>query len=275
MKCISPLKLKANVVPCGKCNYCKQLRALDWCFRLSNELRHAPSGHFVTLTLRFLPQRGVSKRHLQLFFKRLRTRRNRKQIRYYAVAEYGARTLRPHYHAIIFGSTPNEIDRAWKLGHVHIGSVTPESIAYVSNYSLKGSRYPRGANRPFSLMSRRPAIGYRYLETHTTWHRGGQPPIDADTIFADSDVESFRGYTFVNGVRGHLPRFYRDRMFGKLERKLMNAINVAAADKQHAERVAKQMETGMTESEAFNYLIAKHRIEHDLLTKKFVENETI
>lgn len=265
MKCISPLYVRSNVVPCGKCNFCRQLRALDWMFRLSNEMEYADSAHFVTLTLRFAPQMGVYKRHLQLFFKRLRKiqgkRKGAKKVVYYAVAEYGSKTLRPHYHAIIFNCQPLDVVSSWKLGRVHVGKVTPASIAYVTGYSMKSGDYPKGMRKPFSLMSRRPAIGMKYLETHGSWHRGN-----------GISVDTFRSYTMLKGVRGHLPRFYRDKIFKKFEREAMNEINLVLMDKAFDKQIKY---LSQFHPNPYDYLLQIQEQKNKRLKLKFSINETI
>lgn len=287
MKCISPLYVKPNVLPCGKCNYCRQLRMLDWSFRLTNEMRYSTTSYFVTLTLRFAPQLGVSKRHIQLFFKRLRARTPVKVV-YYAVAEYGARTLRPHYHAIIFNADADAIQRSWKLGRIHVGTVSPQSIAYVANYSLKGSRYPKGCRPPFALMSRRPAIGSRYLDTHTDWHRQGlgipsegdlridlrgKKMVQRDDFQTTSDVTNFKAYTFVNGQRGHLPRFYRDRIYTKSERVALTQLALKQMDEQYQKEVERLERLG--HKSPGNYILENHYHNHNSLLKTLESNETI
>ena len=53
-----------------------------------------------------LPKDGVQKRDLHLFFKRLRSRLDyygiEHNLRYFAVAEYGSKTKRAHYHVILW-----------------------------------------------------------------------------------------------------------------------------------------------------------------------------
>jgi len=94
----------------------------------------------------------LSKTDLQKFFKRLRIILYRanlpSKISHYSVGEYGDRGGRPHYHSIIFGMLPNEaqqVEQAWDLGRVHIGSVTPASINYVSQYLDKKVLGPKQA----------------------------------------------------------------------------------------------------------------------------------
>lgn len=78
---------------------------------------------------------------LRKFFKRLRInlkRANRDdKISYYACGEYGDKTDRPHYHAIIFGfpyTDPGFLRDTWSHGHTHVGTVTADSVRYVAQY---------------------------------------------------------------------------------------------------------------------------------------------
>ena len=95
-------------------------------------------------------------RHLELFWKRLRKKYGKK-IKYFAAGEYGERTARPHYHAIVFGMRFDDLDikivetkgfpeaiihspsleKLWGLGHCSVGEVSFESAAYVARYCLK------------------------------------------------------------------------------------------------------------------------------------------
>lgn len=153
MRCISPLTLRISgkrvVVPCNKCNYCLETKRADWSFRLSQELKKASSALFLTLTYEDtqLPINSVglpelNMRHVQLFKKRLRFECSpftKSSLRYYTVGEYGTKTMRPHYHSIIFNIPPakfDSIERIWSHGNVHRGSVTPASIHYVTKYVI-------------------------------------------------------------------------------------------------------------------------------------------
>lgn len=124
-----------------------------------------------------------------------------KQVRYYLVGEYGDRTRRPHYHALIFNLMPSikeNIANVWRLGSCKVGTVTPSSINYCTKYMLKqqfGKKDWR--EKPFTLMSRRPAIGYQYLDKNSKYHK------DNETITVRN----------VNGNFQAMPRFYRDRIW--------------------------------------------------------------
>lgn len=157
------------------------------------------------------------------------------KIRYYSVGEYGSKTQRPHYHSIIYNVHPltiNAIARGeiWGKGIVHIGSVQPESCAYVAKYLIdkeEPTNYER--QKPFTVMSRRPGIGANYLETHRSWHRNldGEP----------------RYYTEVNGKKGRLPRYYKDKLFTKLEKQKWADIAQIFADDKYREQIEKILAT--------------------------------
>lgn len=216
MRCPTPQTVyphgnnKAEVVPCGKCLACLKTKRDDWSFRLMQEYKVSDSGCFITLTYhsKYVPDYGVSKRHFQLFMKRLRKKNGK--IRYYAVGEYGTKTKRPHYHAVIFGlqATERIIRDAWPYGLVHVGKVTEASIRYCTKYVIQRQEsIPKGFAKPFALMSRAYGLGAKYLtdgmmrfhwnaKTHWESH-----PLDA------------RNYTFIHGEKGKLPRYYKEKIW--------------------------------------------------------------
>jgi len=126
----------------------------------------------------------LCKRDVQLWLKRLRKRFANKEIRYYLAGEYGPKTRRPHYHVILFGLSPDELDpdwfyfdgksgpfkpnycrntplyQTWELGVVHIGEANRHSIQYCAGYVTKKiTRKGDGLEPEFQLMSRRPGLG--------------------------------------------------------------------------------------------------------------------
>jgi hypothetical protein len=81
------------VVPCSKCNLCRDKKKREWSFRAICENVYSTSQPlFITCTYnpRHLPKHGVFKEEFQLFMKRIRTNLIRKGIdasnlRYFAV----------------------------------------------------------------------------------------------------------------------------------------------------------------------------------------------
>lgn len=151
---------------------CRINRRRLWVHRMMLEALVHPTASFVTLTYsdENIPDGGtLVPKHLQLFLKRLRARMPGHSIRYFAVGEYGDQTLRPHYHAALFGIDPfehcPETDRAWAFGHTMSGDLTFESASYIAGYVTKkltkkdDPRLPYGHHPEFARMSLRPGIG--------------------------------------------------------------------------------------------------------------------
>lgn len=175
MKCAGPYWRGVQEWPCGKCVPCRVNRSRTWSFRLVLESLLHPYAYFVTLTYApaFLPVTGsVEPRALQLFLKRLRKEVG--TLRYYAVGEYGDKSMRPHYHLAVFTSCPPDVflrgvESAWQedgqpIGLVHVGEITSASAAYIVGYVVKhctrrddprlGGRHPE-----FARMSLKPGLG--------------------------------------------------------------------------------------------------------------------
>ncbi|QXN75161.1 replication initiator protein [Microvirus mar33] len=187
-------------VPCGHCPGCALDKANQWALRLCCEYETDTTWRdkcwFITLTYDddHIPHTPnglctLRKKDVQDFIKRLRYHHLSWDIRYYVSGEYGSHTYRPHYHMIIFnlpiddlqvysrGENPlftsRFIDGVWRNGSCKIGELTYQSCAYTARYTMKkifnGNKYALqdlGIEPEFSLSSRRPAIGFRFLQSH-------------------------------------------------------------------------------------------------------------
>ncbi len=162
-------------VPCGKCLACKKRRASHWSFRLNEEAKTSSSACFLTLTYQTPPTTDngfhtLKKRDFQLFLKRLRKKCPTNKLKYYACGEYGTKTYRPHYHAVLFNlpqsliNKPQTITDTWQNGHIHLANNNQLTINYVVGYMTKNNftrlntfddRLPE-----FSLMSKGMGLGY-------------------------------------------------------------------------------------------------------------------
>lgn len=204
--CSNSIKLKDIEfrIPCGKCLNCKKKRRSDWSLRLEHEYLYSDSALFITLTYNdaSIPRnRGIAtlnKKDLQDYIKRLRNshvayvsrelgirksevKNHSKQIRYYAVGEYGSKTNRPHYHILLFNydiANLKPIEAQWKntqtghpLGFVDIGKVSSASINYTTKYMFKQWGKKDLRQRPFTNMSRRPMIGTGFLNEYKNYLR--------------------------------------------------------------------------------------------------------
>lgn len=212
------------MLPCGKCIGCRLDKSREWALRCMMELKENPEASFLTLTyndgnipVRYFPDPdtgadipcySLSLDDLQRFWKRLRKAFPNNKIRYLASGEYGENSWRPHYHAIVFGFTPPDlqvdfrrenwvyyksdtIDSIWSNGHVNIASVTFDTCAYVARYTAKKFMtveddffIRHNIEKPFLVMSRRPGIGWSYMEKHKSFFENdkiyvnGSDPVD-------------------------------------------------------------------------------------------------
>ena len=156
-------------IPCGKCIGCRLDYAKQWANRIMLEAQYHDDAYFVTLTYddehvprswSTDPETGeacqsltLRKRDVQLFMKRLRKWQDglvdtkyqvynknvsdssaslvsSQRIRYFLSGEYGSRTFRPHYHAIIFGLHLDDLV-FWKFNALGQPYYTSESLEKV------------------------------------------------------------------------------------------------------------------------------------------------
>lgn len=179
------------LVPCGKCIVCRYKICREWSNRIQLEMDYhggPESCAFVTLTYNDenLPaDRSVHKKEIQDYLKRLRERLNGREIKYYAIGDYGELHCRAHYHLIIMNVDATDrygnhqrlrnkeplvpikddwyhMHKAWhNKGYTDIQ--TPRSSGgvggYVANYLAKSSKAEKfaeknGVKPPFRLMSK-------------------------------------------------------------------------------------------------------------------------
>lgn len=251
--CDTPITLKrtyrtisgefTNVVPCGKCLSCLRRRQGAWSFRLSEQMKVSHSSAFLTLTYTDLSmpysesgRPTLKKDDFQRFMKRLRKalpvkmvenkdgeQYNLYQLKYYACGEYGSRTMRPHYHCIMFNlpqayiQDPQRLEAHWSLGYLRLDPCNSATINYTTKYIMKGSwkkddmvnietgeiteddRVPE-----FSLMSKK--LGKEYLTP-------------AMRRYYKQNIVNY--VTLPGGVKVSLPRYYREQIFGITERKII------------------------------------------------------
>lgn len=172
-------------LPCGSCLGCQMSRAREWSFRCQLEFNDHDDTCWTTLTYddAHLPP-TLAKAHLSAFLKRLRDRVLPTRLRFFASGEYGERTHRPHYHAILFGvSDRPEIQESWPHGHVRTFPLSKALIAYTAGYcakkvglkELREERVDRSTGElytyqpPFIAMSKRPGIGGSARQHRASW----------------------------------------------------------------------------------------------------------
>lgn len=143
-------------IACNHCIGCRIMRQEAWAFRCYAESMMHKNNSFVTLTYDNdnVPTDGsLYHRHWQLFAKRLRKKLG--PFRFFMCGEYGEKTHRPHYHALLFGvqfpdvvrdnsifakeflGKSELLDKLWGKGHCTIGEVTYQSARYCAGYAVK------------------------------------------------------------------------------------------------------------------------------------------
>lgn len=219
-------------LPCGKCVGCKLKKSSEWATRIMHEARYHKQTSFLTLTYQTesLPPNGtLDKSHFVGFIKRLRERLREKghaKLKYYMCGEYGDKTERPHYHAILFGWFPHDaviadnnpgaanplwrsafLEEVWGLGRVLVGHVTESSAAYVARYTMKKLHAQEADHAyketeripPYTAMSK--GIGARYFADYQT------EIYSNDNVLRENDLQPVS-----------VPRYY-DKLKAKAEMK--------------------------------------------------------
>lgn len=189
-------------IPCGKCLYCMEHAAAGWKARQLAESSASSQTFFSTLTYDDLHKEPISKYTLQCFFKRLR--KAGLAFRYIALAEYGPRTSRPHYHVLFFLRSckefacpthfSNYLARFWYNGNIQTKTPTKEHHEYISKYS----KCLFVDTPSWKLYSRRPGIGKDteyYLAMMDFWATTG------DRKFQTGDGELFIPYSCILDYR--------------------------------------------------------------------------
>lgn len=219
MPCYFPFYKDTIPLPCGKCPYCLNRRANNWIFRCMQESKVSDSAIWVTLTYEAPPldennMMSLNKNDCQKFFKRLRKIKrlhSDRPIKYYLCGEYGDTYERPHYHAIIFNSTEEDIRSAWEtfsspededsrtLGKCYFDKVNENTIAYTVKYMNKGKLIPKFKTDKrlpeFQLFSKQLGINFVTNATRT---------------FYNSDPR--RNNVTVNGHNKALPRYFANKL---------------------------------------------------------------
>lgn len=211
--------LPPRLVPCGKCIACLQKKRADWTFRIRSELNHARKAYFLTLTLNddFIKKKNgiptLEKSQLQDYFKRLRHETT--NLKYYAVGEYGGKNGRPHYHAIIFNASADDLHSKWSINGTHMGRTSQDpvnlaTIHYVTGYIMSKygevdkktgvavDTFPPGIQKPFALMSK--GLGKSYANENAKYHLSN---------------ETFQTKNF--GQTGYLSRYLKMKIFHENE----------------------------------------------------------
>lgn len=225
-------------LPCGQCIGCRLERSRQWAVRCVNEQQMHDENVFITLTYNDenIPRDGgLVKRHFQDFIRELRRQNKGKKIRYYQCGEYGGKTLRPHYHAILFNHnfhdwdficnsdsgepiyTSSELESIWKKGFVTVGDVTFKSAAYIARYCMK-----KLTGKQADVIDEQTGLKHyerihidtgeivEVIPEYTTMSR--RPGIGSDWFDKYSMDFYTKDYALISGNRMRPPRYYDKKL---------------------------------------------------------------
>jgi hypothetical protein len=207
---------------CGCCIECRKEKQREWRVRLDEELR-SNFGYFTTLTI--APEsikeleidtglkweknpNEIATRALRLFLERAR-KDTKKSIRHWCVTELGEEGDRIHLHGIFFGQKSAELVRKhWKYGFVFIGhTCNSRSVNYITKYMLKVD-VKHKTFKQIVLASKGIGSGY-FDRLDYLWQKQNYKQINVAT------------YTFRNGTKMAMPKYYKNKLFTDKEREKM------------------------------------------------------
>lgn len=207
---------------CGCCIECRKEKQREWRVRLEEELRSS-FGYFTTLTIspegikEIEEKTGlkweenpneIATKGLRLFLERVR-KETGKSIKHWCATELGEKNDRIHLHGIFFGQKSAELIRKhWKYGFVFIGGYcNSKSVNYMTKYMLKVDiKHP--TFKQIILASA--GIGAGYMDRlDYLWQKQNYKNINVAT------------YTFRNGTKMAMPKYYKNKIFTEEEREIM------------------------------------------------------
>lgn len=207
---------------CGCCIECRKEKQREWRVRLEEELR-TNFGYFTTLTIS--PEglkeiesitnlkwkenpNEIATKALRLFLERVR-KDTGKSIRHWCVTELGEKNDRIHLHGIFFGQRSAElIKKHWKYGFIFIGGYcNSKSVNYMTKYMLKVD-VKHFDFKQIVLASKGIGAGYTDRLDYL-WQKQNYKNINVAT------------YTFRNGTKMAMPKYYKNKIFTEKEREKM------------------------------------------------------
>lgn len=255
----------AQYLPCGTCSECVAAKAREWSVKCIAESKYHTVNCAFTLTYsdENIHETGLSKRDIQLFMKRLRKRFG-VGIRYFIVGEYGDNTCRPHYHGILFGMDfpdkypwqkgkkgsmqyrSSTLESLWTLGHCTVGDFNDATASYICQYVNKKLDYEKndfiteklGLTPPFTLMSRKPALGTRFAEEYV------------------KDITRDCAVRVSESLWTALPRSFKNTYKKKYGEEFTDSLTARMAKKNY-QRFRKNLEQNIDNSSEMQYYIDK------------------
>lgn len=309
MRCISPLKASHNMAgdvvyssrkavsdlvgfqfECRKCLPCRLNVAREKAVRAYHEAQMHRGNIFLTLTYddASLTSSRLNYGHYQLFMKSLLESRTRgitdKDLRislripYMVTGEYGDRTKRPHWHAIIFNYYPDDarfsytsdsqnkvytsekLTRLWGRGKTEFGSVTLDSAGYVARYAAKKLAHGRDEDHdfhPIHKTSSKHALGKAWIKKYAvqTFKRGF-------VVLPDGTPTKIPRY-YVDWCKKHNPSLY-NHYVTQVQPKI-----ISLAEEKQKRQEAEYLAEALTYKGGRAYPMTRSKVEETILKTKF------
>ncbi len=222
---------------CGQCTPCRVNRREEWLCRILMESYSHAESLFVTLTYasESVPLCGtLVKRDVQLFLKRLRKRLVPRKVRHFVCGEYGEKSKRPHYHAVLFGLGLDDYDLvclSWKNGFVSVSELNRSRARYVAQYIMKKlvspSDLPDGLAPEFGLMSKKPGLGVTLLQSIIASAKHGGISLDTGLSRENSSrvmLSTLPGSIRLDGKLHRLDPFLKNKLFVAMGAATQNSL---------------------------------------------------
>lgn len=164
MLCKNPIDLSGKLVGCGQCMPCRINKKREVTARIILEYMMHEYSLFITLTynddsvpINHEGDQTLRPEDVKDWIRRFkRAHKHIGPVRYFVVGEYGEKTERAHYHAILFGVSPHcekmvhetwnqisvKIGQRWRIidydrGFTMCGIMNPDRAAYIAGYTTK------------------------------------------------------------------------------------------------------------------------------------------
>lgn len=244
MECTNPVYLSKQemYVGCNHCVPCMAKSRRDWAVRLHFEHKFSSNAYFLTLTYaeEALPRDDcgfptLRKADISEFLTKIRSasrvRVSGKQVnlspRWFVVGEYGPKTERPHYHALVFNILPEVLAKLvsyWGKGFITVKKVTAKRIQYVAKYQITKSL----VNNTHGSFDRE--LPFKVV-TKSSGGLGKQWLTDENKAYAKRDLTgTLRTPSGVSSI----PKYYRDRIgYTPSERTLCRESQISHIEKQY------------------------------------------
>lgn len=275
-----------SLIPCNRCEGCAADRKREWTVRQALEAKSYPEDSLYFLTLTYSPDsipamvratgelsRGLPAiwhpgqpvpaiaqtllpEDLSRFCESLKRHLKRhpewgvpgKKLKWYACGEYGERTARPHYHLILYGLRPQDLEpvqgrpntrrsayleRLWGKGQIMLMPAEPAAMAYVAGYVAKkmgkGGEYANlGLLPPFQ--SRTPGLSKDAYEKYK------------ERIYR-LDTERLTDIPILGGAAVQPPKYWDRLMLGENPRLLWEIQRMRKESAEDAERLRQSHNT--------------------------------